>query len=107
MMTFKEFLAEESVPLLARMIASLLKKGEKVQAYVEIFNPGGEADTGLKQIVKAESRRMWVKTDTNETWFEFNDTEDEFFGDDDDRMKFKQEKGIWTLREKGGKPILM
>jgi hypothetical protein len=105
MMTFKQFLAEEGMPLLAGVVAGLLKKGEKVQAYVQIFNSSGYPDTGLKPIVRAEGRRMWVKIEAGETWFEFNDTEDNVYNDD--RMEFKQENGIWTLREKDGQPILM
>ena len=105
MITFKQFLAEET-HILAGVIANLLKKGETVRAYVQIWKlrkPNSQAYDGAYQNAMVNIQSVVgprVQLD-NVNWFEFNDD------DSDDRMSFRKEDGIWTLRDTNDGPILI
>ena len=98
MITFKQFLQEEETTLLAGIIASLLKKGEKVVAFAEVWNKDPKKmKPELFTIKQVKDKRVYLQIGQNvQTWFELN-------GDDphhgDDRMYFQKEGDTWVLAE--------
>lgn len=105
MKTFKQFLAEEDKStLLSNVIASLLKKGEKVQCFAQPWHPDPRLRTAnIFDIVSSENNRITFRISPSVTsWFDLGDTDEE-----NSKIYFKQEKGIWTLREKKTKPFMV
>jgi hypothetical protein len=105
MMTFKQFLAEEDKStLLSKVIAGLLKKGEKVRCFAEVWHPDPKLRKGIiYPVVSAQNNRITFRISPSVTsWFDLPDTDEE-----NSKIYFKQENGIWTLREKKTKPFMV
>jgi hypothetical protein len=97
-MKIAELLQEEETTLLAGIIASLLKKGEKVVAFAEVWEKDPKKmKPDLYPVARVSEKRVYLKVGQNATtWFELN-------GDDphhgDDKMYFKKEGDTWVLAE--------
>jgi hypothetical protein len=90
--TFKEFLAESELTLLAGLITNLMKKGEAVQVRVKQYPPPEKKRIDVMMpIVKMIGNRVEL-SDTGFTLGEW---------DDDHDITLAKEDGIWTVRENG------
>lgn len=101
--------------LLAGIIANLVKKGEKVSAYADVWAKGTskvgpmagkKRQAGLYPITKTEGYRLHLKVGEHVyTWFELYGMDDQTDAGDD-QMYFQKEGDTWVLAEKGRKAII-
>lgn len=118
-MKIQELLQEvekvERNSLLAGIIANLVKKGEKVSAYADVWAKGSATTgpmagkkrrAGLYPVTKVESYRLHLQVGEHVyTWFELYGMDDDTEAGDE-QMYFQKEGDTWVLAEKGRKAII-
>lgn len=91
----------QDTTLLGSIISNLLKKGEKVAAYAEVWKADpGKMKPAMYPVVEVRGKKIVLQVGTGvRTWFELNGDEQ------DSQMHFKKEGDTWVIAEKNRKFI--